>query len=233
MDYIVYATKSYSIESNIEQLRELCDENTTIITFMNGVDGYPKLQRALPDVKIHQGCVYIFSWIDSPGKITEKGGYAHYYIGSPSPCLELDRLYGILSPAMGSEITYQEDIESRIWWKYSRISVFATTTTHHNITSGQIKETPEYLAEYEKLSREFFAVAKALGKLEEDQVSSGNLKMLETSPYSATSSMQRDFYAAKMSELDSLTGYISKMGSELGIKTETYDRAYQDLLAKL
>lgn len=228
MDYVIYATKSYSIDSNIEQLSHLCNKGTTVITFMNGVDGYPKLKESLPGCNIHQGCVYIFSWISSPGHILEKGGYCNYFIGSKEENPQLEQFMALASPAV-NKMHYEADILKRVWWKFSRISVFATITTHHNITSGQIKENPQYLEEFNALSSEFFAIAKSLSALDDDTKVKDNIEMLDSSPYGATSSMQRDYHSGKKSELDSLTGYISKMGAILGIATPTYDKAYLDL----
>lgn len=226
MDYVIYATKSYSIDSNIEQLSHLYDSDTTIITFMNGVDGYPKLKEAFPECNIHQGCVYIFSWIESPGHILERGGYCTYFLAAEDS--KVEAFFKMASPCV-TTIKSDDDILKRIWWKFSRISVFATVTTHHNATSGEVKDNPQYLEEYKALSQEFFSIAQALGTLKDNSIAEDNIKMLDTSPYGATSSMQRDYHSGKLSELDSLTGYICKMGDKLGIDTPAYDKAYSDL----
>ncbi len=230
MDYVVYATKSYSIEESIDQLAQLCNEHTSVITFMNGVDGFPKLKAALPQCKVYEGCVYIFSWIESPGVIKEKGNFSKYFIGSSEPSPELEAFYMLAKDALRS-IELSSDISKRVWWKYGRISAFATVTCHHNITSGEVKDTQAYLEEYTNLTKEYVSIAVAMGMIEDDGATlEGNLQMLEISPASATSSMQRDYHAGKQCELESLTGYISKKGKELGIPTPTYDKAYQDML---
>lgn len=231
MDYVIYSTKSYSVDSSMEQLRRLCDNRTVLIPFLNGVDGYPKLKAGLPESEVANGCVYIFSKIEEPGTIlcTSKG--AQYFVGSESGDRRVKDFCKLAEQAV-DRVVYADDVESRVWKKFARISVFATVTTHHNLTNVQLKTNPAYQDEFRSLSDEFCEVAYAMGKLPEfskEVMFQDNLTMVNNSADSATSSMQRDYWAGKESELDSLTGYISQMGKIYGIKTPTYDQVYRDL----
>lgn len=222
LDYIIYATKSYSIDQNIESLRAVANSKTTIITFMNGVDGAQRLREGLPGVNICEGCVYIYSKILSPGVIDYTGGGANYMIGDKA-------FYDLMSPAV-NKISYFENIGERIWNKFGFISPFATMTTWFNITSDQIAASKEYRDIFKSLCDEFEAVALAKCESFESGLYERNIALVEKSPVGSTSSMQRDYYTPRESELYSLTTYISKQGAELGVPTPCYSKANDKLV---
>ncbi len=227
VDYVIYATKSYSVESSIEALRAITDENSVIITFMNGVDGAEKLRQALPHVTICEGCVYVFSMIDSPGVIAESGGRASYQVGfDPINGDRVKSFCELVSPAI-DKIEYFDDVEAKIWRKFSFISPYATITSQFNISSDQVVSSDEYRTIFRGLCEEFAAVAKALGKEREPDYCDKCLELLASFPAGTTSSMQRDFHSSKMCEVGSLTSYVSEMGAKHGIPTPHYDRAVE------
>ena len=48
-------------------------------------------------------------------------------------------------------------------------------------------------------------------------------------PPGSTTSMHTDFKNSKPTELESLTGYVIRLGEQLGIATPTYRRMYEKL----
>ncbi|MFR9649533.1 MAG: 2-dehydropantoate 2-reductase [Rikenellaceae bacterium] len=228
VDYLVYATKSYSIDENIESIRAITDKNSVIVTFMNGVDGAEKLRAALPDVTIVEGCVFIYSYILSSGVIVESGDFAQYQIGGESQGAK--EFFSLFEPAI-DRLTFNEDVMKKIWGKFSYISPFATVATQYNITSGEIVGTPKYNNIYHALCDEFEAVVKALGVELGFNVYEENIAIVARLPEDSTCSMQRDYHSGKMCEYESLSGYISRKGSELGIPTPQYDKAARYFLS--
>lgn len=221
LDYIIYTTKSYSIDENIDALRAASDENTTIITFLNGVEGAEKLRAALPQSTVCEGCVYVYSKILEPGVISETGSLANYMIGNKA-------FYDLMSPAV-DKFTLSDDIRTTIWGKFSYISPFATITTWYNITSDMIGESEEYTKIFKGLCDEFEAVGKAYGIKFRWNIYERNSALRAKSPKGSTSSMQRDYHSAKPSEVDTLTRYISSLGAKLGIATHYYDLSSEEL----
>ncbi|MFI3314744.1 MAG: 2-dehydropantoate 2-reductase [Rikenellaceae bacterium] len=234
MDYMFVCVKSYSVESIIERVAKTIDNNTIIIPFQNGVDGRDKLLKAFPCNRVLDGCVYVMSRIESCGVVVEDGivGRTHFYYGDPEGDNSyLSELSAILSAAF-DHIDIDDNISSRVWTKFSRISTLSTLQTYFGITSGQILEKTIYKEHYVALLLEFIAVAKALGHYLADDLVDISLEYIAVSPYGMTTSMQRDFNDGRSSELEGQCGYISHRAKELGVSTPLYDKIYFDLKSR-
>lgn len=229
MDYVFVCVKSYAIESLREQLLKITTPQTVIIPFLNGVNGREILMDILPQNDILDGCVFIMSHIETSGVIVENGvsGKINYFYGSHiSHISKYQHLQDILSPTT-NHIHLVDDIERRVWDKFSYISSLSTLQTYYNITSESVVKT--HLAEFTSLINEFQSVAKAMGKDISNDIVDKNLKFIASTPPHMTTSMQRDYYNSTQSELDGQTGYIVKKGQELSIQTPIYSMMYEKL----
>lgn len=235
MDYLFVCVKSYSVESIIERIKDVSDNHTVIIPFQNGVDGRLKIIEALPDRNVIDGCVYVISYIESPGVIVENGipdKIRYFYGNTKADNKKLKELDTLLT-AVSNQIILVDDISDIVWAKFSRISTLSTIQTYHNITSGQITENPIYKEEYSGLINEFAAVAKHLGYRLDDDILNINLAYVDVVPYGMTTSMQRDFTEGKLSELEGQTGYIVAEAKKAEISVPLYKMMYNSLKSKI
>ncbi|MFI3262820.1 MAG: 2-dehydropantoate 2-reductase [Rikenellaceae bacterium] len=233
MDYIFYCTKSYDIETAVETIKPLIMRSTVIVPILNGVDGAEKMRELLPDTVVADGLAYIISAIKEPGVVEEITDKAYFLYGDKNEfTLTLMLLESICRDA-GLNITYDKDIEYKVWDKFEFISCVASITTAYNITYGDVLYTEKYFEEFTALAAEFRAVGYAKGALLESEDRFGKLvNKVKSLPAIATTSMQRDFWAGKNSELESLTHYIIIEGEKLGVSTPQYKKLYEMMINK-
>ncbi len=232
LDYLFVCVKSYSIDSIINQIKDITDTKTVIIPLMNGVDGREKLINNLPDRCIADGCVYIISKILSPAVIEIKSSNDKtiYYIGGHSD--EQNRAIqslGHLLKAAYTNIHVKEKIDESIWQKFIRISTSSTLQSYHRVTNGEIAVSESLRNDLITLIEEFMAVANALGHAMSEDTLQRNLKYLTVVPKDMTTSMQRDFEDKRVTELETITGYIVHRGKEIGVTTPLYSTMYNAL----
>ena len=232
MDYLFVCVKSYSVESIIERIKDVTDSNTIIIPFQNGVDGRSKITDGLPSYcNVIDGCVYIISYIESPGVVIENGApekIRFFYGDTKADNDKLKELETLLTP-VSDKIRLVDNISEIVWAKFSRISTLSTIQTYHNITSGQIIDNPIYKEEYIGLIKEFSAVTKSLEHKLDDDIVNININYIDAVPYTMTTSLQRDFSEGKTSELEGQTGYIVAKAKEAGIDVPLYEMMYNSL----
>ena len=72
-DLIIISTKSYDLDTVIQQLRPCINKDTIILPLLNGVDSRDKIKNIYPDNLILDGCVYIVSRLKQAGVIENRG----------------------------------------------------------------------------------------------------------------------------------------------------------------
>lgn len=229
-DFIIICTKSYDLETIIQQLQPCINNNTIILPLLNGVDSKEKIKKILPHNLILDGCVYIVSRLKQSGIIENSGNIQTLYFGLDNYKNEKMLLLEKLFKEANIEATLSEDISKIIWEKFIFISPTATATSYFNQCIGDILCNKGYLEILSYLIEEVKQVAKAKQILLAEDVTEKTLNKLKSLPYETTSSMHSDFKSKKPgTELESLTGFVIAEGRKHLIDTPTYLKAYEAL----
>jgi len=200
---VIFCVKSYDLVGSYEQIRSHIDEKSILLSFSNGVNNGDIL-RDISHSIVLDGCVYILSHIESPGKIRKKGKvFAAVFGGRKDATAVLATLF------QKANLRYKtpEDIKTALWKKYLFISAFATLTSYYDTTIAAIYKN--HKEEAEELLNEICSFAKEEGV----DISDDIVKALETAaklPEDASTSMHLDFQKHKRVELESLSGYVKK-----------------------
>lgn len=213
-DIIFVCTKSNQVEEIAKQLPTVIHENTIVIPLLNGISAENQLAEFNPKKNIVHGLVKIFSKIEDYGIINHFGYeptliFGNFFHQNKS---FLDRLETIMKV---SQITYKrsDDILSDKWQKFIFICSGGLTTIARS-TYGEIRENKETRQLLINLLQE----VRNLGIINQvnlpENLIEKTMKMIDEFPYEATSSMQRDFYEKKPSELDFLTGEVVRLASK-------------------
>lgn len=230
LDYLICATKTYDIETSLESIKNCITPKTLILPLYNGVDASERIQKLFPENKVLHGCVYIVSMIVSPGVIKKIGHYEKLFFGSKNiPNSKQNELQSIFNKA-SIESYLVENIEETVWEKFIFISPLASVTSYLNQNIGGILNNPANKAIYISLLREISAVATAKGLALSNDIVAQTITKLEKSPQDATSSMHRDFLAARSTEVASLTKYVVDQGIKYRVATPTYQMIFEKLL---
>ena len=230
-DYIIISTKSYDLETMINQLKPCIDKQTIILPLLNGVDSKEKIKGILPDNLVLDGCVYIVSRLTQPGIIENKGNLQKLYFGSETNESngKLEMLEKLMKEA-GVEATLSTNISSVIWEKFIFISPSASATSYFNEPFGVILSDPDKLNTMKLLIEEIKTIALAKNITIAEDVTEKTLKIQRALPYETTSSMHTDLLNDKpVTELESLVGYVVREGRNYRLSIPTYERVYKSL----
>lgn len=229
IDLLLVCVKTYDLESAIELVSHNVDSDTVIIPLMNGMEGVEKLKNAFSQSKIFQGCCYLNSFVESPGVIKFRGGFDQVLIGF-SDENKLSEVASLFKKA-GITVYSNADISKQIWEKFIFGSTVSSIGSLENESFGEISSKPERKKLLAEMISELLLIAAAKGIVFDEDFKNNLLDKIVSYPFEARTSMQLDFANGKKTEIESFTGYVVRLGSELGIEVPNYQKVY-DLLRK-
>ncbi len=226
VDYLFCCTKGYDLEANIRQLQPMIGPETVIIPLLNGLGIPERIQALCPGRTIWGGCVYIGARLIAPGTVTLFSKKERFYFGGETLRYRQTELLKLLTDA-GINAFNPEDIQQRIWKKFFMISTAATTTSYFDQPLDEV--IAQHHDDFIAISEELAAVAQAAHAQLPNDIVESSLAAQQMMPPGSTTSMHTDFKQGKPTELESLTGYVIRLGEQLGIATPTYRRMYEKL----
>lgn len=232
-DYVVMTTKSYDLESTIDQIRPCVGANTVILPLLNGADISQRIRTLLPGTEVWNGCVYIVGRLNKPGVVESSGNVHSLFFGYENRTT--DRLVAfekVLKDA-GIEATFSEKILSVIWKKFFFISSTATLTSYFDVSFGALLTDEIRKSTLLAVLDELLLVANAEGADIDRSVIDKTIHQLEKLPFETTASMHSDFQAGKNTELQTLTGIVIELGQKHGIATPTYQKIFSELSQRI
>jgi 2-dehydropantoate 2-reductase len=228
VDLILLAVKSYDLDETVRSIAPHVTQDTMIIALLNGVDIHYRIRTRLTAGIVLPACVYVFSSIEKPGTVTQKGPAAKLIFGKdpghpdivPQNVIDLFKFAGINSK-------WTENAVPAIWGKYLFIAPFALVTGRYGATFGAIMENPELKEKTRCIMHELIAIARCEGVEFPDSIVSENLDKAGTFPYESKSSYQRDLgQKGKKNEGDLFGETIIRLGKKYGVKTPITDELY-------
>lgn len=227
-DFILLCTKTYDVETAMQQLAPCITDHTFIVPLQNGVETTAKIRSLFPMATTAEACTYLVSHVKEAGVIENTGTTELLLFGLQDAADERSRVLEQLLGSAGIQVQLRKDILSVVWEKFVFLSPTATATSYFDCTTGELLELHAETAE--QLINEALSVAKANCVPVDATLFDTTMRQLRSLPYSATTSMQRDFRnRAPKTELDALTGYMIRLGRQYGISTPVYDRLYEAL----
>jgi len=229
-DFIILSTKSYDLETVMQQLKPCIGQDTVILPLLNGVDSRERIKRVFPNNLVLDGCVYIVSRLKQAGIVENSGNIQSLYFGLDNFTSDKLGLLERLFKEANIEATLSQNISTIIWEKFIFISPTATATTYYDKCIGDILSDEESLNTTRALIEEVKQVAQANHVQVSEDITEKTVNKLKALPYESTSSMHSDFKSKKPNnELQSLTGFVINEGRKFNIATPTYSRAYAHL----
>ena len=217
-DIIFVCVKGYSLEETIPFIRRVAKENTVVIPILNIYGTGGRMQEKLPELLVTDGCIYIAAEIKEPGTIWQNGDIFRVVYGT--------RKKEDLRPVLS------ENIRRDALQKFAYVSPMAACGLYYHVNAGDVQVTGEPRDTFVKLMKEIDALAVAMGVPFLVDIVATNLRILDSLSPAASTSMQRDIYAGKSSEIDGLIYEVVRMGKKYGVPTPTYqmiaDKARED-----
>lgn len=230
-DLILITTKTWQLEEVAKNIQPILNNNTVVISLLNGADNAEKLTKILGVKHVLGGLCKIVSKIEGYGVINHMAIEPYIAFG------ELDNSYServkkIKELFDKAEVFNQipDNIQLAIWSKFLFITTISALGGLTRATLGEMRTEPEVRNLMLKTAEEIVTIANAKGIPLNQESIQKVFHFIDKLPYETTASLQRDIIEGRPSELDSQVGTIHKMGQELNISTPINSFIYHSLI---
>lgn len=224
-DVIFVCVKGYSIEDTVPFIRRVAGPDTIVIPILNIYGTGSRLQEQLPGLLVTDGCIYIAGEIKEPGVILLRGDIFRIVYGVRTPEELRPELFTVAQDLRESGIdgVLSDNIRRDALQKFAYVSPMAACGLYYHVSAGEIQKTGDPRDTFVKLMKEVDALAVAMEVPFMVDIVATNLRILDTLNPQASTSMQRDVYAGKHSEIDGLIYEVVRMGERYGVPVPTYE----------
>lgn len=224
-DIIFVCVKGYSLEDTIPFIKRVAKESTIVIPILNIYGTGAGMQEKLPGLLVTDGCIYIAGEIKEPGTIWLNGNIFRVVFGVRSPEELRPELFQVVQDLKDSGIdgVLSDNIRRDALQKFAYVSPMAACGLYYHVSAGEVQVTGEARDTFVKLMKEVDALAVAMGVPFLVDIVTTNLQILDSLSPTASTSMQRDIYEGKASEIDGLIYEVVRMGERYGVPTPTYE----------
>ncbi len=223
-DLILLTVKSFDTAAAADLARPLVGEETTLLSFQNGLGNIEAIAARIPADRFLVGRIITGVELE-PGAVRVTVSADDLVIGSlpgPAPRRSAEeaartfRLARIPARAV-------PNILAHVWLKAVYNCALNGLCSAREIPYGRILETEEGRKTLEAVVRECYAVAAKQGVPLDPPAADGYYRLLVDKLIPATAahypSMLRDIQRGRRTEIDALNGAVVRMGVELGIPT--------------
>ena len=224
-DVIFVCVKGYSLEETIPFIQRVTKDSTIVIPILNIYGTGGRMQKKLPELLVTDGCIYIAAEIKEPGTIWQNGDIFRIVYGGRKKEELRPELFEVAKDLKESGIdsVLSENIGRDALQKFAYVSPMAACGLYYHVSAAEIQKTGEPRDTFVKLMREVDALAVAMEVPFLVDIVTTNLQILDALNPTASTSMQRDIYAGKPSEIDGLIYEVVRMGKKYGVPTPTYE----------
>ena len=229
-DILIVLVKSTHTHSAMEGAACCITENTAVISLQNGLGNDMDLAEYVPVERIGCGCGRIGTVLEAPGICVSKPaqGIVNMYVGpvggGHAAAAACKYIVGCFAKG-GLNPEYLDDVRPALWKKAAANSGFNTVCAVLGLTMKQVYENGEALTLVKQILREASDTAAALGVAE-------NLYDGLVSDIPKTVASYGDYYPSlaqdfliykRQTEVNTLSGAISRFGKIAGVSTPTCD----------
>ncbi len=229
-DLLIIGVKAWQIKEIRDDIKNILHQNSMILPLQNGVLATEELSEKIDKRNILSGLCRIISIIESPGVINHFGISPAIIFGEldkskTKRILEVQKLF----MAAGIESKISEDIDVDLWEKFIAICVsglLAVTKT----TYGELRGLHESRKLMTDLLIEVYLLSKKMGINIKSDFVEKTISFIDTFPYDSTSSLTRDIWDGKPSEIEYQNGTVVRLGEKHGIETPINKFVYHCIL---
>ncbi len=233
-DVVIVSVKSYSIDEVAPGIAALASsDSATVVPLLNGVEAAVRLaELGVPQDRIVGGVTEISATRTAPGTIERKSPFQRVIIGELAGGRS-ERVERIVRAFADAGVTAEESeaIAVDLWRKLIFLASGAAACGLARSTMGAVREAPLGALLLERAVREAVMVGRARGVPLSDGDEARAIGFLMSMPPAMKPSLVLDIERGSRSELDILSGAISRYARELGVSTPVHDTATAALSA--
>jgi len=215
-DIVLFCVKTYDTEQVAQALASHLRPGAIVLSLQNGVDNVERI-RSAAKIEAIPAVVYVAVAAIEPGRIRHSGRgdlVIGSLPGSSSQC-DLSAIAAIFDrAAIPCRVT--QDIDADLWTKMIVNCAYNAISALGRSQYGPIVQNAWARGAMTAVTEEAMAVACAAGIRLPGGMVEAVLKLAETMS-GATSSTAQDIARGSRTEIDSLNGYVVRLGAQLGV----------------
>lgn len=227
IDLAIVAVKGYSLPEILPAARLLAEEGATILPLLNGVEAADRLiAGGVPEDRVLGGLTEISAARIAPGVIERKSSFHRVVVGERTGGLSerAERIVVAFLKA-GADARASEEITVDLWRKLAFIASMAAVCGLARSPVGPIREKPMGRALIERAVREVLAVGRSFGIALAGDDEAKILQFVDALGPHLKPSFLLDVEAGGPTEIDDLSGAVSRLGRQTGVDTPVHDVA--------
>ena len=229
----IIAVKNYSLPEIAPVARRLAEAGAVILPLLNGVEAAGRLiELGVPGDRVLGGLTEISAARVAPGVVERRSDFQRIVVGERSgpPSERAERIATTFRDA-GAESRVSTDITADLWRKLTFIASMAAACGLARASIGPVREAPYGPLLIERAVREVAAVARARGVALAEGMEDKLLAVIAAMPAAMQPSFLLDLESGGPTEIDDLSGAVSRLGRLAGVPTPVHDVATTALSA--
>lgn len=224
-DVVLLCVKTRDTASVAKQLDAVLSPEATLISLQNGVDNAEVIRNASGRQAL-SSVVYVAAAVPAPGRVKHFGRGDLVF----GPKNEKTESLAAFFASANLPCRISDNIEGELWAKLIWNCALNALSGLGRVTYGEILASEDARRLVEAAVYEVLRVANAKGihppGLEDPKTAlAGSLKIAQQMSGMRSSTAQ-DMERGKLTEIDSLNGYVAKLGAELGVPTPVNHTLY-------
>ncbi len=217
-EIVLFCVKTTDNAATARAIAPLLAPNALVLSFQNGVDNVEQI-RAAAAIEALPTVVYVAASVPEPGRVKHVGR-GDLVFGPKNE--KTERVVNLFSRA-NVPCRISDNIAGELWTKLIWNCALNAVSALGRAKYGQIAASADARKVVETLVDEVLAVARAADihppGLEDPKATIAGAFKIATQMAEALSSTAQDMNRGKRTEIDSLNGYVSRRGTELGVPT--------------
>ncbi len=233
VECVILAVKGYSLAEIAPAATLLAEQGALIVPLLNGVEVVDKLVACgVPRTQILGGLTAISAVRVGPGIFERRSPFQRVVLGeldgqAKSQPERAGRVAAIVQAFrdVGVEANVSSDITADLWRKFAFIASMAAACGLSRSALGPLRATPLGHLLIERAVREVVNVARARKIALADDEAERTIKNIDALPAAMKPSLLIDLEAGRPTEIEDLSGAVSRLGKACGVETPVHDTA--------
>jgi len=230
VDCALVAVKNYSLAEIAPAAAFLAGQGALIVPLLNGVEVVDHLvANGVPQAQLVGGLTAISVVRVAPGVFERRSPFQRVVLGElaesrPERKQRIEAIAKAFSNA-GVDASVSEDITADLWRKFAFIASMAAACGLSRTAIGPLRATKLGHLLIERAVREVIKVARARKVALAEDEAERTMKIIDGLPDAMKPSLLIDLEAGRLTEIDDLSGAVSRLGKACGVETPVHDTA--------
>jgi len=230
VDCALVAVKNYSLAEIAPAAAFLAAQSALIVPLLNGVDVVDHLvANGVPQGQLVGGLTAISVMRIAPGVFERRSPFQRVVLGelAESRPERKQRIEAIVNAFRKASVdaSVSADITADLWRKFAFIASMAAACGLSHSAIGPLRATKLGHLLIERAVREVISVARARKVALADDEAERTMKIIDGLPDAMKPSLLIDLEAGRPTEIDDLSGAVSRLGKACGVETPVHDTA--------